>query len=192
MSLNSHMRAVGVFSTRAQAEAALAELKESNFPINQVSVIAKDGELPVADNKAQEGTTIGAIAGGTVGGVVGLIIGLGTLAAIPGVGPVAFLGAAATALATTLTTGVLGATAGGLLGALIGYGIPEDQAKVYHDRIHRGEYFVMVEGSEADIRQAEAVFSRWQIHELRIYAAPTDHAPAQATPTSSSPFPPSR
>ena len=193
MTLNPHMRAVGVFSNRAQAEAALAELKASDFPMNQVSVIAKDGEPKVAaDNKAQEGTTIGAIAGGTVGGVVGLIIGLGTLAAIPGVGPVAFLGAAATALATTLTTGVLGATAGGLLGALVGYGIPEDQAKVYHDRIHRGEYFVMVEGSEADVRQAEAVFSRWQIHELRIYAIPNSHARTQAMPPSSSRLPTSR
>nr|WP_290227528.1 hypothetical protein [Trichocoleus desertorum] len=70
------------------------------------------------------------------------------------------------------------------MGALIGYGIPEVQAKVYHDRIHRGEYLVMVEGLEADIRQAEAVFSRWQIHELRIYAAPTSQASAQTRPTS--------
>lgn len=190
MTLNTHMRAVGVFANRAQAEAALAELQSADFSMNQVSVIAKDGEpAATTGNKAQEGTTMGAIAGGTVGGVVGLLIGLGTLAAIPGVGPVAFLGAAATALATTLTTGVLGATAGGLLGALIGYGIPEDQAKVYRDRIHRGEYFVMVEGPEADIRQAEAVFSRWQIHELRIYAAPPAQAATQAMPTSSSRLP---
>lgn len=177
MALTQPMRAVGVFNNRRHAEAALEELRAVDFPMNQVSVIARNGEQTiVADNKAQEGTTIGAIAGGTVGGLVGLVVGLGTLAAIPGVGPVAFLGAAATALATTLTSGVLGATAGGLLGALIGYGIPEEQATVYRDRIHQGDYFVMVEGSEADVRQAEAILSRWHIQELRIYNATDAHA----------------
>lgn len=172
MALTQPMRAVGVFNRPNDLEAALAELRDVSFPMNQVSVIGRDAERRlVTDNKAQEITTAGAIAGGAVGGVVGLLIGLGTLAAIPGVGPVAFLGAAATALATTLTTGMLGATAGGLLGALIGYGIPEDQATVYRDRIHQGDYFVMVEGSEADVRQAEAVLGRWHIQELRIYNA---------------------
>jgi uncharacterized membrane protein len=194
MPLTQPMRAVGVFNRPNNLEAALEELRASDFPMAQISVIGRDAErrIPV-DNKAQDITTTGAIAGGAVGGVVGLLIGLGTLAAIPGVGPVAFLGAAATALATTLTTGVLGATAGGLLGALISYGIPEDQATVYRDRIHQGDYFVMVEGSEADVRQAEAILARWHVQELRIYNAtepyaiprPTDSVPPRSINTSS-------
>jgi hypothetical protein len=80
---------------------------------------------------------------------------------------------AATALATTLTSGVIGATAGGLLGSLAGYGIPEEQAAVYSDRIHHGDYFLIVEGTEAEVRQAEAILNRWNVQELRIYDAAT-------------------
>jgi hypothetical protein len=76
----------------------------------------------------------------------------------------------------------MGATAGGLLGALIGYGIPEQQATVYRDRIHRGDYFVVIAGSEAEIRQAEAILQRWNVQELRIYHAPNP------VPTSTRPF----
>lgn len=185
MPLNKHMRIVGTFTDPRQAEAALQELKNDDFPMNQVSSIMRDAEHLVPPNsKAQERTNIGAIAGGAVGGVLGLIVGLGTMAAIPGVGPIVLLGGAATALATTLTGGVTGAATGGLIGALISYGLPEDQAHLYSDRIHQGHCFVMVEGSEADIRQAEAVLSRWHAQELRIDTIPA----AVSHPVHSGPF----
>ena len=139
--------------------------------MEQVSIINKEEKvLRVAEgNKAQDGTNVGAIAGAATGGVMGLIVGMGTAALIPGVGPLVLLGQAAIALTTTLTSGVIGATAGGLLGGLVGYGIPEDQAKVYTQRINIGEYFVMVEGTEAEVRLAESILTRWNVKELRIY-----------------------
>ncbi|MBD2006132.1 MULTISPECIES: DUF1269 domain-containing protein [Cyanophyceae] len=178
--LTQQKRAFGVFLDIQNAEGAIEEMKAAGFPMNQVSTISKEPQQvsPPPENKAQEGTNIGAIAGGAVGGTVGLAIGLGTLAAIPGVGAIALIGAAATALATTLTSGVIGATAGSLLGGLIGYGIPEEQAAIYEHRIHSGEYFVMVEGTEAEVRQAEAILSRWNVQELRIYDAATPLPPA--------------
>lgn len=171
MVLDKYQRAFGVFSNSADAQAAIAELRSIEFPMKQVSVIAPSTEnhQTTIRNKSQERTNIGAIAGGTVGGAIGLTLGLGTAAVVPIVGPLALLGVAAATLATTLTSSVVGATVGGLVGALIDYGIPQQQATVYSDRIHRGDYFVMVEGSEADIRQAEAILSRWHIQELRIY-----------------------
>ena len=175
MALSPHQRAFGIFSNSQDVRNAFNELEAAEFPMDRISAVAKDPEKQtveireVTGNKAQEGTTIGAIAGATVGGSLGLAVGLATAAALPAIGPVVLLGAAATALATTLTGGMMGATAGGLIGALIGWGIPEEQAIVYRDRISQGDYLVMVEGSEADIRQAEAVFSRWNIQEFRIY-----------------------
>ncbi|UBF23877.1 hypothetical protein K9N68_19200 [Kovacikia minuta CCNUW1] len=110
----------------------------------------------------------GAATGGALGGLGGLLVGLGTLA-IPGFGPVMLGGAAATALATALTGGAIGATAGGLTGALVGTGIPEDRAKVYNDRVARGDYLVMINGTEAETRQAEAILHRHNIHEWSLF-----------------------
>ncbi|MFB2919032.1 hypothetical protein [Aerosakkonema funiforme] len=175
MALSPYQRAFGVFANPQDIRNALNELEAAGFPMGQISAIAKDPERQtvevreVSGNKAQEGTTIGAIAGATVGGSVGLAVGLATAAALPGIGPVVLFGAAATALATTLTGGIMGATAGSLIGALVGWGMPEEQATVYRDRIYQGDYLIMIEGSEADIRQVEAVFSRWNVQEFRIY-----------------------
>jgi hypothetical protein len=126
-------------------------------------------------NKADEGAKAGAITGGTLGGLTGLLVGLGALA-IPGIGPVMLAGATATALATTLSGAAIGAAAGGLLGALVGLGIPEERAKVYNDRVNRGDYLVMVDGTEDDIRRAEAILSHRGIQEWGIYEAPATTA----------------
>ena len=174
-------RAVGIFSNRRDAEYALNELRSSGFPMDNVSVIAKDADsnaqLAGADmsaqvgNKADEGATAGAVTGGALGGIGGLLVGLGALA-IPGVGPVMLAGAGATALATALTGGAIGAAAGGLLGALAGLGIPEEQARVYNDRFTRGDYLVMVDGTDDEIRRAGAILSNRGIQEWNIYDAP--------------------
>jgi hypothetical protein len=109
MALTQPQRAFGIFFNLRDAESAINELKAIGFPMAQVSAIARDPQgnnveiLDAVGTKAQEGTTIGAIAGGTVGGAIGLAVGLGTMAAIPGLGPIMLLGSAATALATTLT-----------------------------------------------------------------------------------------
>ncbi|PMB22524.1 hypothetical protein CEN47_19845 [Fischerella thermalis CCMEE 5319] len=40
--MHRNRRAIGVFAHRRDAEAALMELRDSGFPMNQVSLIAKD------------------------------------------------------------------------------------------------------------------------------------------------------
>lgn len=184
--IGQNRRATGTFSSHRDAESALGELRNSGFNMDQISIIgnnvndnsdmagAQKGEHlndlddNDRDNKVGEGATTGAASGGAVGGLTGLLVGLG-LVAIPGVGPVMLAGAAATALATTLTGGAIGAAAGSLVGGLVGLGIPKDRAKVYSDRVDRGDYLVMVDGSDQEIRQAEAIFQRHNIHEWGIY-----------------------
>ena len=184
MALGNHRRAVGVFSSYRAAESALQDLKRSGFPMDRVSVIAKDADhapgrsagVEVKDkhgNKADEGATTGAIAGGTIGGLTGLLVGLGALA-IPGIGPVMLAGATATAIATTLSGTAIGAAAGGLLGALIGLGIPEERARVYNDRVTRGDYLVIVDGDTDDIARAELILRRHNIEEWGIYDSDRD------------------
>lgn len=181
MALGYNRRAVGVFSNRRDAEEALRELNHGGFPMDRVSVIAKNaGDRDMAgadvrdvnDNEADEGAKTGAIAGGALGGITGLLVGLGALA-IPGIGPVMLAGATATAIATTLSGTAIGAAAGGLIGALIGLGIPEDKARVYSDRVARGDYLVVVDGTDDDIRRAEAILNRRGIENWGIYDYPS-------------------
>ncbi|MEH1873877.1 general stress protein [Nostoc sp.] len=173
-------RAIGVFSHRRDAEAAITELRDAGFPLNTVSIIAKDTngqgiagvdvDRNVAGNKADDGVKAGAATGGVLGGLTGLLVGLGTLA-IPGIGPVIAGGAAATALASTVAGGAIGAAAGGIVGGLVGLGIPEDRARVYSDRFQKGDYLLIIDGTEAEIRKAEAILNRRGVEEFAIYDA---------------------
>jgi len=194
MNLINTKRAVGVFSNHQEAENALNELRVAGFAMNQVSIVAKDtdsldnsdriGDTQVQDLNEQthvdEGAKTGATAGGTVGGLTGLLVGLGTLA-IPGVGPIMLAGATATAIATTLAGGAIGAAAGSLVGSLIGLGIPEDRAQVYHDRVVRGDYMVIVDGTEAEILQAEMVLKGRGVREWAVYNTPTTQSTVSTT-----------
>jgi hypothetical protein len=182
MIVNQEKRAMGIFSTRAEAERTLDALNHSGFPMEKVSLIARDADHQAdiagvnvqesVGNKADEGASAGAVPGGVVGGGTGLLIGLGTLA-IPGIGPILLAGAAATALATTVAGTVIGAAAGGVVGALIVLGIPEERAKAYSDHVAKGGYLVLVDGSEAEIARAETLLQNQGIREFCIYDAPT-------------------
>jgi hypothetical protein len=193
MALGHHKRAVGTFSSYQDAETALYELRDSGFSMDRVSIVGRDAAnrndmagvnagdrmadatRDAAQNtEADEGVKTGALAGGAVGGLTGLLVGLGALA-IPGVGPVMLGGALATALASAVSGGVIGAATGGLVGGLVGLGIPEDRAQRYNDRVSRGEYLVMVEGSEEEIRRAETVLNRRGIQDWGIYDSPTGY-----------------
>ncbi|MCF2151283.1 histidine kinase [Desmonostoc muscorum LEGE 12446] len=185
MVVGVHKRAVGVFSNRRDVEHALHELKNAGFDMNRVSVITRDGEgddiagAEVRDrvgDKSDEGAAVGAVSGGALGGLTGLLVGLGTLA-IPGIGPIMLAGAAATTLATTLAGAGIGAVAGSLLGALIGLGIPEERAKVYDERVKRGQYLVILDGTDAEIAKAEAILRNRGIEEFGIYDHPDSTHP---------------
>ncbi len=184
MAVLLHKRAVGVFPSDRAAEDALHELKESGFSMANVSVVAKDtkraheittdaGVPEAQDKNTNLDATKGVLSGGTVGGLTGLLVGLGLLA-IPGVGPIMLAGAAATTLATTIAGTGIGAAAGGLIGALVGAGIPEERAHVYNERITHGDYLVMVDGTNDEIRRAEAILSKRGIQHWEVYDAPAN------------------
>lgn len=175
-------RAVGIFPSRREAELALTELRDAGFPMSRVSVIAKDRQvtpsvthqgvhLMVTDTPVEHGAVSGATAGGALGGITGLLVGLGAIA-LPGFGPIILGGAAATVLATTLAGGALGAAAGSLIGALISVGIPEERARIYSDRIARGEYLVMMDGMDPEIAQAERILGYHGIQDWGVYDMP--------------------
>ena len=141
MAIGQIRRAIGLFPSRSDAEAALHRLRDAGFNMDKVSVVARDAreadQMAGASvnqdrsDQAKGGAGVGAIAGTATGGLVGLFGSLGVLA-IPGIGPVAEVGIV---LANTLLGSGIGAAGGGLIGALIGWGVPEDQAKYYNTRV---------------------------------------------------------
>ena len=176
-----YKRVIGVFKTRRETEQALYQLRDRGFDLEQVSVIAPDSDPKSKDadvdvythsqgNHADTGAVSGALAGGTLGTITGLLVGLGAIA-IPGVGPILLAGAEATALATTLAGTAIGATSGGIIGALVGLGVPEDQAKVYNDRLSQGQYIVLFTGTPRTVEQAEHILHDQGIEELHVYDA---------------------
>ncbi len=182
MTLIKNKEALGIFSSYEEAENALNELQNNGFAMNQVSIVAKYtdrldrsdeiGGTRVQDvtgtSHAEEGAKTGVVAGAAVGELTGLLVGLSILA-IPGVGPIMLAGATATAVATTLAGGAIGAAAGGLVGSLVGLGIPEERAKVYQDYVLSGDYLIIVDGTESEIRLAEAILKRRGIREWEVY-----------------------
>ena len=176
-------RAVGLFSTRQEAEQAMHRLRDSGFHMDRISVVAKSGEglrdlttdgdydpNKSSTEQARDGAGAGATAGALTGGAIGLIGSLGVLA-IPGVGLAAEVGFL---LASTLLGSGIGAASGGLLGALIGWGIPEDQANYYNNRVYNNsEYLVLVEGTEQEIHAAELVLRESGIRDWNTYGSTT-------------------
>jgi hypothetical protein len=172
-------RVVGIFNNHEHIENAIRALKDANFDMDRVSVLARNiddvsGGREVNEshgNEASEGAGIGATTGTVLGGVTGFLIGVGVLA-IPGVGPILAAGAEIGALGSTLAGAGAGALTGGIIGALVGLGIPEDKARVYEDRIKAGDYMLMVSGDDDTVRRAESIMNDYHVDDIEIFNAP--------------------
>lgn len=178
MAIGKLQHAVGIFSNRQDAEFALTELRDAGFNMDKVSVIIKNadreaqiGGASVTDTKGEQiegGTTTGAVTGATMGSIIGLVGSLSVLA-IPGVGVATAVGVL---LGNALLGGVIGAASGALAGALIGWGVPEDRAKYYDERVSQGDSLVVVQGTAEELLRAEGVLENRGLRDWGIYDAP--------------------
>ena len=182
MTVSDRKRAVGVFSSRQQAEQALNELKASGFPMDNVSIIAKNADhneqlsgAEMSDRIGEQkvGTATQVLADTVAGTTWGtLLVGLSSLA-LPGVGVVLAAGSLGVALVTGVASTAIGAAAaGGLVRALTDLGIPEQQASAYSDRLHQADYLAILDGTDDEIRRAEAIFSDQGIQAWGVYNSP--------------------
>ena len=180
MTIGQYRRGIGVFSTKQDAELALNELRDSGFPMDKVSVIAKDeGKESIQGtdlnkrpgHEVVKGAEVGSITGTVFGLLAGLLVGVSALT-IPGLGSVVVAGTIVETLATTLAGAGVGAASGGLIGALTGLGIPGNRAKVYSDRLTQGDYLIIVEGKSDEVMRAEMLLLNDRgIEEWAIYDA---------------------
>lgn len=174
-------RGIGTFYDREALEQALQDLKTEGFSMDHVSVIVKqvdeDKEVEgaeisdrVNDQKVRSAT--GVVSDAATGATWGtILVGLTSLA-IPGLGPIL----AAGSLGAALITGVVGTGIGtvafnNLAKAFTDLGIPEDAARVYSERLSLGDYLVIIEGTEDEVKQAETRLNNRGIDNWSSYAA---------------------
>src|SRR5436853_7231638 len=117
---------VGMFDSRARAEAAHAALRHAGFSEENISEVMQPTEsapeVAAGETRAKKGSVVGVSTGAIVGGAIGL-----AALAIPGIGPLLAAGPIAAALGGAVAGGALG----GLIGSLVGLGIPTEHAKEY-------------------------------------------------------------
>jgi hypothetical protein len=168
----------GIFSNRADAEDAIAELDTAGFNPNEVSVIMKDGDEAriLRDNtgaNVAEGAVSGAATGAAIGGLAGLLVGIGAIA-IPGVGALLIGGPLAAALgltgaaATTVSGAATGALAGGLIGALVGIGVPQEDAAIYERRVKEGAILVAAPAGADDKSEVSEILREHGAEQVKM------------------------
>ncbi|AVH70403.1 hypothetical protein [Nostoc sp. 'Lobaria pulmonaria (5183) cyanobiont'] len=169
MTLEKERRTIGVFAGYSDAQLVLQELKASNFPMNKVSVIARNTEektdiagVEIIENTGNTSSkdTAGAVASDAFGSITELSVSVALLV-IPGIGSVILAGSEVTAIATTL--------AGGLPALFLSLGISEKQAQGYSDLVCKGYYLVIVTGIDIEIRLAKRIFNRRDIQQWGVY-----------------------
>lgn len=153
----SSQTVVGVFATRMAAESAYRELRLAGYRDDQIGLVGKHiqtkgGSNPTDDTNAGEGLAVGVGAGAVAGAAVGWAVLAG---AIPVIGPAI----AAGTLGVVLSNALAGAAVAGVAGALIGWGIPEEDAKMYEEEVNAGHYLVTVNDSE-ERGTAHAIIAR--------------------------------
>ena len=175
MASNQLKYGIGVFRSGQRAVQAFDELRNTGFPMNKISVLAKsparDKPLGCADTSKltltpAEGAAAGAVVGATKGGLLALIAGLGVLL-VPGFGP----SLAAESLLNVFMGGGASAVAGGLVGAVRGWFLPEEPAIFHNHQVSQEVYLVTVRGTRNEIRRAEPILTRWGIQDWRVYDA---------------------
>ncbi|BAZ13699.1 hypothetical protein NIES4071_55390 [Calothrix sp. NIES-4071] len=172
------IHAIGVFASSEKVEQAVNALKASDFPMEKVSVIAKDVEKGESISEAKLSDQIGeqnvnttgavgdALAGATWGSV---LVGLSSLA-LPGLGAILAAGSVGVALVASIGGVAVGAAATqNLVKALADLGVPEDRGRVYSDRLQQSYYMLIVDGTKEDINRAEPILRDQGIEYWGIY-----------------------
>lgn len=166
---------LGVFTNRSDAEEAIRDLQKNGYSTDDISIIMKDKQDTGKMSEPVEGAVSGATTGGVLGGLAGLLIGIGAIT-IPGIGAILIGGPIAAALglggaaAITFSGALTGALAGGLVGGLVGMGIPEDEARIYEDRIREGAVLIAVP-SKDNSTQAKQILEDHGADQVRSVGA---------------------
>jgi hypothetical protein len=167
---------IGIFNKRADAEAAITDLRALGITDADISYMYSSSGTVVTEDgggtQAGSGMTAGATTGVILGAIAGLVVANGVL---PGIGTLFVAGPIAAALgltgaaATTVAGAATGFAAGGLVGGLIGLGVDEGEAKIYEEKVKLGG--ILVSAKTSSPAAAREVFHNHDAEEIREYNA---------------------
>ncbi|NJL39557.1 MAG: hypothetical protein HC840_16245 [Leptolyngbyaceae cyanobacterium RM2_2_4] len=165
-------RPVAKFTHFQDAEQIINKLKKFGFSKVHLSIVALDADEQVdeaslqarAEDEIQARVTGATLAGTLLGAVGGCMAGLGFLA-IPGIGLILAVGTAQATLTGMIAGAGIGATGCGLLETMTCHRLARQHALLELSCASRYEYVVLVDGTEAEIRQAEAIVRQLCLNE---------------------------
>ncbi len=175
---------LGIFNERSSAEDAINKLDAIGYNPKDISILMKDrGEAKEMGSSTGVEVAGGAVTGATTGGVLGALAGLlVSTGVLPGLGAFFVGGPLAVALgltgvaATTVSGAATGALAGGILGALTGFGLSDDDAKIYESRINDGGILVAVPTRTGEEDEVTAIMQEYGADQIRSVAEREDRA----------------
>lgn len=159
---------VGLFTDSKNAGEVVNELKVKGYT-KDISVMAQDKKHDAPNLKpikedASDGATIGSGIG-TVGGALASVFSGISSIVIPGIGVI--VGGQLVAL-LGITGAAIGSMAGGIVGALVDLNIPEATAKLYKERIEKGQVLVAVSTDQTTSEDVETILRKYDVQELHI------------------------
>jgi len=165
-------RPIAKFTHFQDAEQIINKLKKFGFSNVHLSIVALNPEEQVdeaslqarAEDEVQARVTGATLAGTLLGAVGGCMAGFGFLA-IPGIGLILAVGTAQATLIGMIAGAGLGATGCGLLETRTCYRLARQHALLELSCPSRYEYVVLLDGTEAEVRQAEAIVRQLYLNE---------------------------
>ena len=156
-----------VFRDPVNAQRAHDALRKRGYADTEINVLMSDktrstyfsGEEPGSikpGTMATEGMGVGGAIGTAVGATLAALLTTAGVIAIPFTGGTSLV--LAGPLFAALAGGGAGAVAGGVLGALVGAGIPEENAKAYHEALREGGVVIGVVPHNDDAKAIEKEF----------------------------------
>jgi len=155
---------VAVYSTHAQAEAAIKELQEAGVDMKSLSIAAKDthtDEHVVGYYNAGDRMKYWGKMGAFWGGFWGLLFG-SAMFAIPGIGPILVAGPLVASIVAGLEGAVVVGGASALGAGLLSIGIPKDSVVEYEVALKTDKFLLIVHGSPDQVSHAKAIIEGTQ------------------------------
>ncbi len=151
-----------------EAEAAVQKLGEEGFPIDRVSIVAKDLGTEKKVHGFVTSCDVGkstAKTGAWMGGIFGMLVGAAFIW-VPGVGPLIVAGSLAAAVLGGVEGAAAGAAISGALGWLVSLGISKEHILKYEESVRAGKYLVIAHGAPDDIAKAERILKATKADEM--------------------------
>ena len=144
---------IGIYDDHDAAVAAVGQLKDAGYAVNQLSIIGLTQTEVVDENDhvipENPISVAGLGTGVALGTAVGVLTGVGIFA-IPGLGFLFGAGALVGAIAG-FDFGLIG---GGIASVLTTVGVNDENAKRYDDVLRRGKFLVVAEGTAEEVLHA--------------------------------------